>query len=138
MARRSGLPVETLRARVVQYVYVHTGYLRHPKIVGLTVSQQRLHLASILWVAEHETDGYIPTTALRQLHDDATIARRWRQYSVRKLVEARLWDELPEGYHLHNFETHNRSSTRAVVEANRAAALERQRRYRDRVSRRDE
>ena len=114
------------------YVFVHTGYLRHPKLVGLNDSAKLLHLASILWTAEHQTDGYVPTTALRQLHDDAGIARRWRHDAVTKLVERGLWDALTDGYHVHNFEQHNRSSTREVVDANRRAAAERARRYRER------
>lgn len=122
------------------FVFVQTSYLRHPKIVGLHERAVLLHLASILWTAEHLTDGYVPVTALRSLCDEAGIGARWRDHRVRDLVSRQLWDELPEGWHVHDFEDWNRSSTRAVVESNRAAAVERQRRHRerqDRESRRD-
>lgn len=122
----------------MSFVFIQTSYLRHPKLAGLHERAVLLHLASILWTAEHLTDGYVPTSALRSLCEEASIVPRWRDRHVADLVSRGLWDELPTGWHVHNFERHNRSSTRAVVESNRAAAAERQRRRRDYVSRRDE
>ena len=122
----------------MSYVFVQTGYLRHPKIAALGAQTVLLHLASILWTAEHLTDGYVPETALRALCSDVHIAPTHRIVHTRRLVDAQLWDVLPDGWHVHDFETHNRSSTRAVVESNRAAAVERQRRHREGASRRDE
>lgn len=116
------------------FVFVHTGYLRHPKITRVSDKAKLLHLASILWTAEHLTDGYVPPDALPTLCQAVSKSPRHRLSWVAELVSARLWDELPEGWHVHNFETHNRSSTRSVVEANRERWRERQRRARSDVT----
>jgi len=117
------------------FVYVQTSYFRHPKIVAVSDKAKLLHLASIMWTAEHLTDGFVPLDALSMLANEVSSRGRWRTKWVSELVDAHLWDELPTGWHVHNFEQHNRSSTRAVVEANRAATLARQRRHRERGDR---
>jgi len=121
----------------MSYVFIHSGYFRHPKIKGVSNAAKLLHLASILWTAEHLTDGFLPSNSIDQLVFDLRLARNKRVILIRSLVDHGLWDELPNGWHVHDFEQHNRSSTRAVVESNRIAAAERQRRHRDAVSRRD-
>jgi len=121
----------------MSFVFIHTGYLRHPKLVGLPAGAVLLHLASILWTAEHLTDGYVPESALTELGHTVNNASRWHRRNVQQLVNRGLWDELPNGWHVHDFEDWNRSSTREVVEANRTAARDRQRRHRDSESRRD-
>lgn len=97
------------------YVYVQTSYLRHPKLVAVSKDATLLHLASILWTAEHLTDGFVSSRALKQLCNDVRISVRTRDRRVKELVDAGLWDVLPEGWHVHNFERHNRSSTRHAV-----------------------
>lgn len=116
------------------FVFISTSYLRHPKLAGIGHAAKLLHLASILWTAEHLTDGYLPPNALDQLVFDLRLARNKRSILCRSLIDHGLWDELPVGWRVHDFEQWNRSSTREVVEANRAAAAERQRRHRARES----
>ena len=117
---------------IVPWVKVEQSYLRHPKVARLSPEAKLLHLASILWTAEHLQDGYVPATALRQLCDDVPIASRWRRHYAVALVSAGLWDEVEDGWIVHDFDEHNHSSTRAVVEQERAATRERVRRYRKR------
>lgn len=116
------------------WVKIDTGYLTHPKILGLHPQAQMLHLASILWTAEHLTDGYVPVIALRSLCDRAVIAPRWASDRAHKLVDRGLWDVAPGGWHVHDFETHNRTSTREFVERERELARERQRASRGNVT----
>jgi hypothetical protein len=116
------------------WVKVDTGYLTHPKIVGLPSRVVVLHLASILWTAEQLTDGYVPDRALISLSSRADLAPNRRRWAARQLVDRGLWDELPGGWHVHDFEIHNRSYTREVVEQKRAAARERQRDHRGNVT----
>lgn len=112
------------------FVFIDVSYLRHPKLRGVSGPARLLHLASILWTAEHLTDGFVPVTALRQLYDDANIAARHGQRHVVELTTGRLWEQATDGFLVHDFADHNWSSTRAVVEANRLANRERQRRKR--------
>lgn len=120
------------------YVYIATGYLRHPKLTRVSRQAVLLHLASILWTAEHLTDGYLPSDALKRVQTDARIDPRTARERRMELVANGLWDQLPDGaFRVHDFEVHNRSATREAVEQNRAAWVERQRRHRDAMSRRD-
>lgn len=118
----------------MSWVKIDTSYLSHPKIVGLHEQSKLLHLASILWTAEHLTDGDIPVSALRAVVDRASIAPRWAGHRVAELVSRGLWDELASGWHVHDFETHNRTSTRAFVERERESWADRQRRHRGSVT----
>jgi hypothetical protein len=115
------------------WVKVDTGYLAHPKLLGLHPSAKLLHLASILWTAEHLTDGYVPPKALRELSESVPIAVRWRGHHASALVDAGLWDvvEPPTlGWVVHDFTEHNAAATRAAVERNRELTRDRVARHR--------
>ena len=117
------------------WVKLDVGYLSHPKVIGLHQSAKLLHLASILWTAEHLTDGYVTPKALRELSESVPIAVRWRGHHASALVEAGLWDPVPAptgGWLVHDFTEHNASSTRAAVEKSREQVRERVARHRSR------
>jgi hypothetical protein len=116
------------------WVKIDIGYLRHPKLSGLPTDAKVLHLASILWTAEHLTDGHVPHRSLTDLSQIADIHPRWAKRRAATLVEAGLWDLVPGGWHVHDFEEHNRTSTREYVQAEREAWRERQRRARSNVT----
>lgn len=113
------------------WVKLDTGYLANPKLRGISDKAILLHLSSILWTADHGTDGNVPSASLRTVASRVTgrpeRARRW----ANELVANGLWDLNGDGWHVHDFEVHNRQALRANVEANRAANAERLRRFRE-------
>lgn len=120
-----------------RWVKLDVGYFSHPKLMGLHPSARLLHLRSILWTAEHLTDGYVPPKALRQLSEDVAIASRWRKHWAEALVTKGLWDLVDPpagGWVVHDFTDHNRTSTREYVEKEREAARVRQARHREPVT----
>jgi hypothetical protein len=116
------------------WVKIETGYLSHPKIIELHPKVVLLHLASILWTAEQLTDGFVPDRALIDLSSRADLTPNRRRWAAGQLVDRGLWDELPGGWHVHDFERHNRTSTRAFVEHERELARERQTKHRGTVT----
>lgn len=118
-----------------RWAKLDVGYLSHPKVARLHPSAKLLHVASILWTAEHLTDGYVPAKALRTLSETVPIAVRWRQHHASALVQAGLWDVAPaprEGWLVHDYAEHNHAATRAAVERSRLVTRERVRRLRQR------
>lgn len=112
------------------WVKLDTSYLRHPKLQAVSVHARLLHLSSILWTAEHQTDGFVARMHVAAITSAFTLRHDRAQRWVDELVAVALWDERPDGWHVHDFEIHNRTSLRANVEAARAAQAERVRRWR--------
>ena len=107
---------------------IDTSWLRNPKVAPLCDQAKLLHVASILWTAEHLTDGYIAATSLRQLCDSVPIGQRWQLLRAQQLSEAGLWDPVPEprgGWVIHDYTVHNKAATRANVERNRELSRQR-------------
>jgi hypothetical protein len=116
-----------------RWVKLDVGYFSHPKVVGLHPSAKLLHIASILWSAEHLTDGYVPSRALHRLVTIASLHTQHRATYARWLVDAGLWDECDPsigGWIVHDFAEHNHSSTRAAVEHSRELTRKRVERWR--------
>lgn len=89
-------------------------FLEHPKVVGLTDRQLRVHLAVMLYCQRYQTGGAIPRTALSHL--GATPA------TVSRFLELALWDEQDGLLRVHDFDRYNpRDPTNAA----------RQKRYRE-------
>ena len=86
-----------------------------------------LHLASICWVGSTPRTGHI-TDAVSTLTGDAGIQhRRFANAAVDRVVAAGLWVPNGDGFSLHDFVEMN--GTRADHERERAAYLDRQKRY---------
>lgn len=112
---------------------IDTSWLRNPKVAPLHPTAKLLHVASILWTAEHLTDGYIAATSLRQLCDSVPIGVRWQLLRAQQLVDAGLWEPVPEphaGWVVHDYTAHNRAATRANVERNRELSRKRMQEWR--------
>lgn len=122
----------------MSWVKIETGYLRHPKMLGLPHTAQLVHLASILWTAEHLQDGYVPSTAVRQLFDSISAQNAHRRRYEQMLIDRGLWERAIGGIIVHDFAKHNAPSLRANVERERELSAERVRRFRERHERRDE
>lgn len=112
------------------WVKLDVGYLRSPKLVDLPPKVVLLHLGSILWTAEHLTDGWVPDHALILLSSQADLAPNRRRWAARLLTQRSLWDQGVGGWQVHDFVEWNRTSTREYVEQQRADWRERQARAR--------
>lgn len=75
------------------WVRIHDAAMTHPKIVGLSDSAFRIWVWGLSYTQTHLTDGYIPRSAM------SAIAKR----RAVELVPARLWDETPDGYQIHDY-----------------------------------
>jgi hypothetical protein len=89
------------------------GFTDHPKIIGLSDSAFRLHVAGILYCARHLTDGLVSAEAV------PTLVPRYRRAALAELTGRGLWHDHTEAavYEIHDFLEWNRS--RASVEAER-------------------
>lgn len=79
------------------YARVDVGFLRHPKIAGLTPAQKLAYLALILHSTEFETDGFVSYSDASR----ALVSRDSRP--LRSLVEASLLEEVDGGYRIPSF-----------------------------------
>lgn len=97
----------------------------HPKVIGAGYEAMGLFLLGLSWSADYLTDGFVPQMQVRRLlveaDDPLVIAQR--------LVEAGLWDEVEDGYQVHDYLEYNPSAEK--VKADRAAAKERMRELRE-------
>lgn len=99
----------------------------HPKLLAAGDSAVGLWVRAGAYSARYLTEGHITRRALR------TLGGTQRQ--VQRLLDARLWVVDPDGDGWRFWQWEDRQPTREDVEADRAAARERARRYR--ASRRD-
>lgn len=104
---------------------VDDGWWSHPKTLLLSDSAQALWVRAGSYSMKHLTDGGVPVAALPML--------RARPKAAQELVSAGLWTRVGDGYQFHDWAIYQPS--RGQVEADRAAAAERQRKARE--SRRD-
>jgi hypothetical protein len=121
----------------VRWAKVDVAYLSHPKLLGLAPQAKLLHLASILWTAEHLTDGYVPARALLELSRSVPTHSRHTGGYVQQLCERGLWDPVvgaQGGWVVHDFTEHNEAATRAAVERTREQTRDRVARFRARQS----
>lgn len=102
-----------------RWIKLDTSYLRNPKIIRLHPQAVLLHLAGILWTADHLQDGHVPHGALQELGINARIDRAWVPRRAATLVEADLWVPNGDGWWVHDFETMNPQAMRHKVEAQR-------------------
>jgi hypothetical protein len=91
---------------------------QHPKIGGLTDAAFRAYVEGLCYANAYLTDGYLPLV----FHRSVKPAAR------RQLVEHDLWEPSGDGYVIHDYLEHQRSSD--AVRATRDADAERARRWR--------
>jgi hypothetical protein len=105
--------------------------LDHPKILraGATIPREGraaaigVYAVSLLWVARHLTDGFLPRSAVDGLFDRPRAA-------ARLMLDAGLWTEVSEGFQIHDYADYNPSG--AAVLDKRRAERDRKRAYRAR------
>lgn len=84
------------------FVRIDQGYDEHPKVMPLSDAAFRAHVEAICWSSRNERqNGLVPTAVAR---------KKWRPKVIAELVAARLFDEHPDGYEVHDYLDFNRSS----------------------------
>lgn len=101
------------------YLLMDDGFDDHPKVGVLSDKAFRLHVSVMCRCCRYLTDGLVTRGLLASVRYGSNAA------VIRELVEARLWEEDPEGYRVHDFLDRNPSA--ADVLAKREAARERMR-----------
>ena len=94
----------------------------HPKVLRAGNAAMGLWVRAGSWSAQQLTDGVIPDSILLSL---GTVKQ------AQALVAAGLWDRAAGAWSFHEWNADGRQPTRAKVEAERAAAAERQRKHRE-------
>lgn len=109
------------------WVKLDDNFPGNDKVLGLGADAFRLYVEALCHCGRNLTDGFVSTAAL---------ARLWHPAAASELVEACLWAAVDGGHEVNDYLSYNPS--REQVEAERAAARERQSRRRSRgMSRRD-
>ena len=97
-----------------QWVRLDVDYLTNPKMLAVGTDGVLLHLATILWCADHETDGRVPKSALPVLGALAGVKSPARV--ANRLADAGLYVANGDGWHLHDFERMNGSESEAEIQ----------------------
>lgn len=107
----------------MQWVRLETSFPSNPKVLELILAKKHAaivtYVSSLAYSGAHETDGFIPKTALPFVHGTPKIAA--------VLVGVGLWDEMPTGFAIHGWEEYQPSREEAKARSNkgRKAALAR-------------
>lgn len=107
------------------WVRLDDGFYRNRKARLAGKDGRALFLASCCYSAAALTDGHIAKVDLPVLCADAEV----KPAVAKRLVEVGLWHEVDDGWQIHGFLELNPSKEK--VEADRAAAAERTRKWRD-------
>ena len=94
----------------------------HPKVLAAGNAAMGLWVRAGSWSAQQLTDGVIPDSILPSLGTEKQAAA---------LTRAGLWRRAEGAWEFHEWSAAGRQPTRATVEAERAAAAERQRKHRE-------
>lgn len=107
----------------MSWVKLDDGFPEHQKVDRLSDRAFRLHVAALCHCGRNLTDGLVDAGRPRRL------VQRYRPALVLELVDAGLWDEVEEGWEIHDYLRYNPSKEKVVAE--REAAAERMRKVRD-------
>jgi hypothetical protein len=101
---------------------VDDGFHCHPKVLEIGNAGAGFYVRCGSWVSQQLTDGFVPRS-IALLYGDKDL--------IESLVETRLWMPVDGGWQMNDYLHYNRS--RGEVEADRAAAAERQKRAREKA-----
>jgi hypothetical protein len=76
-------------------------WLHDPTLENLSDRAWRTYTGSLMWCAEHGTDGRIPMRSLRLLHPDGVD-----RDTAAALVTAGLWKHVHDGYEIPDWDAH--------------------------------
>lgn len=103
------------------WVKIDDGMPNHPRMLGLSDGALATWVRGLCYSSAYLTDGMLPKAARSHLG---------RPKSVEELVSRGVWTETLSGWYIVGYEDHQR--TKADVDADRKANVERQKRKRDR------
>lgn len=83
------------------FVRIDHGYDEHPKVLPLSDAAFRAHIEAICYASRNEAKFFITSSVAR---------KKWRAKVIAELVAARLFDERPDGYEVHDYLDFNRSA----------------------------
>jgi len=112
---------------MTKWVRIDANYLTNPKLLRAGADGTLMHLASVLYLAEHDIgDGLLPVEALSIVGAWAHVPKP--EPVAKRLVTVRLWhiDTARAGYLVHDFDVLNGDRSEA------AQARDRKRRERER------
>ena len=93
------------------FLNLDDNFADHPKVDALSDGAFRLHVAGLLYVSKHMTDGFIPA------HRVSRLTRTYKPRHLTELMEARLWLPADAGHRIHDYLDWNRS--REQIETDR-------------------
>jgi len=104
----------------------------HPKMQACDGYARALNVAGITYCSGQLTDGMVPKHAPRLIMGMAgfTVEEAELSDCIRQLVDAGLWETLPNGYNIHDYLKYNPSRAQVLAERERNAM--RQQEWRDR------
>lgn len=97
------------------WVKVDVNVTEHPKCVALSPDAWTLWLHGLTYAGRNLSDGHIPTVMLSRL---SGVPRP--QKAADELVDAGLWDEIDEGWLIHDYLDHQRSAEEAAEQSTKA------------------
>ena len=111
------------------WVRIDDSFYQHPKVMEAGPLGLAMQVAALCYANRNLTDGFISrAVGPTLLNLDDAIWPTWNSVAD-GLVEAGLWEKMPRGFQIHDYEKYQ--PTRAQVEAERIASAERQQRWRD-------
>jgi hypothetical protein len=106
------------------WIKLYDDFLEHPKVEAAGEDAALLYVGGLLYCSRALSDGFIPATRVKKLTGKSGVRKL-----TDRLVDAGLWEPVDGGYQVHNYTSRQRTAEQ--VEADRAAAAERQRRARE-------
>lgn len=123
------------------WVRLDEAFAQHPKVVRVGPLGMALHVAALCYCNTYLTDGHLPTAAARTLIDLEDFGGS--KAVIKELVNNGLWDEVADGYQLHDYHEYQptkqqvidlRSKKQAAGEAGGKASGEAKRKAKQKAS----
>jgi hypothetical protein len=102
------------------WVKIDDGYARHTKLLAAGAEAMALDVAGMCFVAERDTDGFIPDAYLSVVYPPLRNAKKWAE----RLCVVDRWerDDDRGGYWVHDYLLFNPSSSEREEQSKRATA----------------
>lgn len=109
------------------WVRIDEDFVQHPKVVQVGPFGVALQVAALCYANRNLTDGFVPYGAVRMLLDFNRIGENigekvelWSEVGAMniasRLVEAGLWEEVEDGFQIHDFEDYQPSRQDVLAE----------------------
>lgn len=91
---------------MTNWIKVHNSMPQHPKLLRAGDRAAWLQVCGLCYANEHLTDGFIPRHALPVVAPGVRGAEKL----ARLLVDVGMWDEVDDGWRIHDYTDHQRSA----------------------------